>query len=1136
MTTCPSCGEENPEQAKFCLECGTSLLAPTRAEVEERKVVTAIFCDLVGFTSRSEQADPEDVRAAMREYYRVLREEIEHHGGTVEKFIGDAVMGVFGAPVAHEDDPERAVRAGLRLLEAIEGLNVDRPGLDLAVRVGINTGEAVVVLGARVVEGEGMVTGDVINTAARLQSAAPVGTVVVGEPTYAATKDVFDYQELEPVELKGKTEPVALWRATSARARFGTDLTRRHTVELVGREVERGILQGLFDRCERSGSPQLVTIVGEPGVGKSRLVHELERYIDEKTDLILWRQGRCLPYGDGITFWALGEIVKNEAGILETDAPEDTAAKLDRALHVPEDEREWFRARLGPLVGIDTGAAAERDEAFTAWRRFLESLVGDTPGVIVFEDLHWGDPVLLEFIQHVAEWADSSPMLLVCTARPELHEKHPGWAGGMRNATTISLDPLSDEETSRLVSALLEQTVLPAEVQATILERAGGNPLYAEEFVRMLQDRGQLVRSGRTWELKTDGELAAPEGVQSLIAARLDTLTPERKALLQDAAVMGKTFWAGAIAEMGGRDAGEIRDELHDLTRKELVRPLRESSMAGEAEYTFWHMLVRDVAYQQIPRAERVDKHRRAAEWIEGRAGDRVEDLAEVLAHHYLEAIAIGEAASVDLGDLPDRALRHVILSAERAGGLDVRRAGELWQRALELIPEAHPERSHVLERWGVIARQLDRVTDAVDSLQRAAALYEAAGDTKGRGRTLIQLSGALRVRSEGSWAEPLGEGIHLLESLGPSPELVDAYAQKASSEYSGGSDAEAIRWAQSSIDLARDAGLRESVLALGTLGGARSADGDPRGLDDMRRAIDLGLASGEVRHTAMLYNNLGVELLLEVGPAEAIPTINSGIAYADQCGIGEMQAYCRGTRVGMFFESGAWGDAERDCLLLRGRPEWGEDPFVRMLGLATELRVAAARGTERAALSVAVEAETTVRAHGEPQEFIETCAAIAEVWVQAGMNDRALALLREIARPAYRDVWNFPLFLPTLVRSAIGLDLGLALSLVASVDPSTPRRARSSASAQAAISEAEGRLEEAAGLYGQAAERFAPGGWAHEEALAHLGRGRCLMAIGSAEARDPLVRSRTFFERVGAAPRMSEADSLLDGGVALSS
>ncbi len=1073
----------------------------------------------------------------MREYYRLLRDEIERHGGTVEKFIGDAVMAVFGAPVAHEDDPERAVRAGLRILEAIEHLNDVRPSLDLAVRVGINTGEAVVVLGARVVEGEGMVTGDVVNTAARLQSAAPVDAVVVGEPTFAATRAVFEYEALEPVELKGKAEPVALWRAHAARARFGTDLTRHHTIEMVGREVERGILRGLFDRCERSGSPQLVTIVGEPGVGKSRIVLELESYIDEKTDLIVWRQGRCLPYGDGITFWALGEIVKNEAGILDSDSPEQAAAKLDRAIGVSDGEREWFRARLGPLVGLEGGDPVEREEAFTAWRRYLESIVGDRPGVLVFEDLHWADQALLEFIEHVAEWAENSPMLLVCTARPELYERHPNWAGGKRNATTITLDPLTDEETARLVAALLEQTVLPAEVQAAILERSGGNPLYAEEFIRMLKDRGQLVRTAATWELVGDGELSAPDGVHALIAARLDTLSPERKSLLQDAAVIGKTFWAGAVAEMGGRDHHDVRDVLHDLTRKELIRPLRDSSMAGEAEYSFWHVLVGDVAYGQIPRADRAAKHVAAAAWIEAKAGDRVEDLAEVLAHHYGQALELTEATGGDVGDLPDRALRFLMLGADRAGRLDAARAATMWSRVLDLAPAGHPERATVLERWGDTQRQIGKISEGMAALEEAATLFEEAGRAVDRARVLVRLSNVIRATSGAvSAMSVLLEAIGVLEAAPGDPALGDAYAEMASNKYTQGEEREAVEWAERSLALAAELGLPESIQALGTFGAARAFLGDPRGLDDVRRAIELGLARGEGRSTAIAYNNLAMELFIQRGPREAIAAHREAVDLAARRGLAEMEAFTRGNGLEILFEAGAWDEVETESSALRRLPQWDDDTSMRMQVLTSDVRVHVARGRYGAAMRLVDETDRCVRNLDEAQSLVEGFAATSAARFHGGDRAGALRLLEEIADDErLRTSWNFSLYLPRLVGLAVALDLPLARRLVVDLDGSRVLD-RASVPALALVAEAEGKTEEAAGLFSEAARELAPGGWGYAEATARLGQGRCLVALSRPEAAEPLGMAREFFARVGAMPNLTEADRLMQETEALSS
>jgi class 3 adenylate cyclase len=714
VTVCPSCGKENPEGFTFCGYCTAPLAEQPTPVVEERKVVSVLFCDLVGFTAASEQQDPEDVRARIRPYHARLRQEIERYGGTVEKFVGDAVMAVCGAPVAHEDDAERAVRAGLRILEAIAELNEADPELGLQVRIGINTGEAVVAVGARPERGEGLVTGDVVNTAARIQTVAPVNGVAVSQPTYRTTSHVFEYEPLAPVSVKGKAEPLSLWRANAVRDRFGRDSNRGYDTPFVGRELEKPLLIGTFERAAQQRSVQLVTIVGEPGVGKSRLAAELFAYIDAKPELITWRQGRCLPYGEGITFWALGEIVKAEAGILESDSAEVAAAKLEAAVSPEEPERQWLLQRLAPLVGVEAASPAERQELFTAWRRFLEGLAAARTSVLVFDDLHWADEALLAFLEYLAEWSQGVPLLVLCTARPELYERRPGWGAGQRNAHTINLSPLSDRETAELIFNLTIATVLSKELESAILERAGGNPLYAEEFVRLLADRGLEPRG----ESLDASEL--PESVQALIAARLDTLSPERKSLLQDAAVLGKVFWLGALAEIGGRDPGEVELALHDLARKELVRPARTSSMEGESEYSFWHLLVRDVAYSQIPRAERTRRHRAAAAWIERRAGARVEDLAEVLSHHYLQALQLAEAAgdSEQVAELAPSARRFLTLAGERALGLDTAQAQARLARALELMPSEDPGRPDLLaggqtpsSRLGGRARQPRRST-----------------------------------------------------------------------------------------------------------------------------------------------------------------------------------------------------------------------------------------------------------------------------------------------------------------------------------------------------------------------------------------------------------------------------------------
>jgi len=490
----------------------------------ERKVVTVLFADLVSFTSRAEQLDPEDVEAILGPYHERLRYELERWGGTVEKFIGDAVMALFGAPVTREDDPERAVRAALAIRDWIaeEG--------KLQVRIAVNTGEALVNLAARPEAGEGMAAGDVVNTAARLQSAAPVNGILVGETTYRATAERIDYSELPPVEAKGKEEPIPVWEVAQARARFGVDLAPEARTPLVGREREVEQLVGALERSRGQRSTELLTLVGVPGIGKSRLVGELFQAVDRGGVLTYWRQGRSLPYGEGVSYWALAEMVKAQAGILETDSEDDVEAKLARTVEqVIDEDAAWVLSHLRPLVGqAGDGAAGSQEEAFAAWRRFLEALAEQRPIVLVFEDIQWADEGLLDFIEHLADWARDVPMLILCTARLELLERRPAWGGGKVNAATVALAPLSDEETARLIAGLSERALLEAGTQSALLERAGGNPLYAEQFVRMLAERGSAE------------ELPLPENVQGIIAARIDSLAPGEKALLQDAAVMGR--------------------------------------------------------------------------------------------------------------------------------------------------------------------------------------------------------------------------------------------------------------------------------------------------------------------------------------------------------------------------------------------------------------------------------------------------------------------------------------------------------------------------------------------------------------------------------------------------------------------
>ena len=557
-----------------------------------------------------------------------------------------------------------------------------------------------------------MASGDVVNTAARLQSAAPVNGVIVDETTYRATRAAIDYDEAAPVEAKGKSEPIPVWLATAARSRFGVDVAHEARTELVGRERELGVVRDAFERARHERTPQLLTLVGVPGIGKSRLVYELQRIVDADPELITWRQGRCLAYGDGITLWALGEIVKAQAGVLEQDTPEDIATKVHQVVEdtlAGSGDETRVEAHLLALLGLAGDAQLggdRRNEAFAAWRRFLEGLAEQRPLVVVVEDIHWADESLLDFLDELVDWVTDVPLLVVATARPELLERRPGWGGGKLNATTLALSPLSDEQTAELIGRLLGRPLLAAEAQQTLLERAGGNPLYAEQFVELYTEQGSTE------------ELTLPETLQGIIAARLDGLPDSEKSLLQDAAVVGKVFWASSI----GRDPDAATTWLHSLERKGFVRRQRRSSLEGESEFAFAHALVRDVSYGQIPRADRAQRHRAVAEWIDGLG--RPEDHAEMLAYHWSSALELVRASGGSDDEIVERTRLALRAAGDRASSLNSYAvAAAQYDDALALWPD-DAERPDLLFRLAVAlhrsynaARQQDALEAARDAL-----------------------------------------------------------------------------------------------------------------------------------------------------------------------------------------------------------------------------------------------------------------------------------------------------------------------------------------------------------------------------------------------------------------------------------
>jgi class 3 adenylate cyclase/tetratricopeptide (TPR) repeat protein len=1110
---CPACGHANPSGARFCKNCGTLLMPEQPASREERKVVTVFFADLVGFTGRAEQLDPEDVRAMLSPYYARLRSEIERFGGTVEKFIGDAVMAVFGAPVAHEDDPERAVRAALAVRDAVQELNDQNPALDLHVRIAVNTGEAVVSLGARVTEGEGMVAGDVVNTAARLQTAAPVDGILVGETTYRATERVVEYRDCEPVEAKGKAEPIPVWEALEARARYGVDVAQRGGAELVGRRQELEVLLEALARVERERTPQLVTLVGVPGIGKSRLVWELARAVDEDSNrFIVWRQGRSLPYGEGVAFWALAEMVKAQAGILETDSSEVAETKLRETVSdlVPDaGEAHWVETQLRRLVGVSTDeerGGDRRDESFAAWRRFFEALAEQRPAVLVFEDLHWADDNLLDFVDHLVDWATDSPLLVLGTARPELLERRPGWGGGKPNATTMSLSPLSEEDTARLISSLLEETVMPAEKQALLLSRAGGNPLYAEEYARMVAGRG----------IAPTEDTPLPETVQGIVAARLDALSPDEKALIQDAAVIGKVFWGGALAAMSGLQRWTVEEQLHALERKEFVRRDRRSSVATETEYAFRHVLVRDVAYGQVPRSTRSEKHRLAAEWIETLSSDR-EDRAEMLAHHYLRALEFARAAGQGVDSISERAFVALREAGDRSFALSAFRAGtDFYREALELAPEDDSEKGRLLLAYGQSLFWADWTSAKAEILEEASRRLLAAGQLAEAASAEVMVYLFHWYRGEREKAMPhFEQAARLVEEAPRSRQKADVLTDLARFAMLDDGDAAALELGREALSMAEEFGL-EGVRAriLNTLGVVRVRLGEHGGLADIESSLEASVVGSPERLRGFI--NLGTMLdeLGELGRSR--PLYEEGLREAERAGAAGPVRWLRAELFMNEYLTGRWQDALAHAEAFLAEAETLERHYMNASAYWVRAPIRFARGDEPGAIADAEHALSLGREAQDPQVLFPSIVYHSHLLFEAGRSSDAAALLDEILErlrshpTGIGGEWLVP-----LAFAAAATDRGNeAERVLDAATNSTPwvRAARAFL----------------AGSFVEAAEIFAEIEALPKEAFSRLRAAQALAEAGRrAEADAQLNMALAFYRSVGATRYIREAEAL---------
>ncbi|HEX9235823.1 MAG TPA: adenylate/guanylate cyclase domain-containing protein, partial [Actinomycetota bacterium] len=742
---CPNCGTSNDAGAKFCGECGTSLAegattAPGTAKgslatpVAERRLVSVLFADLVGFTALSETRDAEEVREILSRYFDTCRQVITRYGGTIEKFIGDAVMAVWGTPVAREDDPERAVRAALDLTATVAHLGLELGVADLRARAGVLTGEAAVTIGA---EGEGMVAGDLVNTASRIQSAAAPGQVLVGDATRRATDASIVYEDAGEAELKGKAEPVRMWRAVRVVALVGGAL-RSQGLEapFVGRDRELRLLKEMFHTSAEEGRAHLLSVTGIGGIGKSRLGWEFFKYIDGLADVVRWHRGRCLPYGDGVAFWALAEMIRSRAGIVEEEEPDSAMAKLRASVeeHVPDpDERQWILPRLAQLLGLQDRPSQQAEDLFAAWRRFFELLTEERPVILLFEDIQWADMALLDFVEYLLDWSKSFPLFVVTLARPELTERRPTWGAARRNATSLFLEPLSDEAMDQLILGLVPG--LPEAPRARIRERAEGIPLYAVETVRMLLDRGLLKQEGSRYVPAGDiDELAVPESLHGLIAARLDGLPELERRVVQDASVLGKTFTKPGLAALTGLPEDDLEAVLSSLVRKELFGVQQDPRSPERGQYGFLQSLLRQVAYETMARRDRKTRHLLVAQFLEENWGADDDEIVQVVASHYLDAYTSAPDAK-DAAEIKAKAREALVRAARRAQSLAAHdESGRYFLRAAELTDDP-PTRARLFELGGEEVYVAGRAQEAADLYRRAIDLFQGHGEVRAAAR-----------------------------------------------------------------------------------------------------------------------------------------------------------------------------------------------------------------------------------------------------------------------------------------------------------------------------------------------------------------------------------------------------------------
>jgi tetratricopeptide (TPR) repeat protein len=987
----------------------------------------------------------------------------------------------------------------------------------------VNTGRALVRLSVDPATGEGFLVGDPVNTAARLQAVAPPGGVVVGDLTRSMTAQVAAYTPMKRVRLKGKQRTIRPWLVTGGIARPGLDLRRSFATDFVGREVELGILTGMFDKALASSTPQIAVIVGDAGLGKTRLLHELARWLDERPDVIAWwRQAQCPAYGEGSSMWPLAQIARNHAGIVDGDDGGTIAVKLRRTLHDAPDG-EWLVSRLCPLLGL-SAQPASKAESFAAWLRFIELMARSKPTVLAFEDLHWASPLMVEFLGYVERHIDAVPLLGIGTARPEFLQAHPDYqtarAADEKPARRVQLDlhPLTAPEVDRLVSSLTRNDETAA-TRDVIAERCGGNPLFAEELARLLQDRADAARGGDG----SHGEAAQAQisaSLEALIAARLDSLKPDLKGLLSDAAVLGEEFSTGVLAAVSGQQRSGVEAQLQELAMRELIRPGQQASRSGDASFVFWHALTRDVAYGQLTRSDRASKHLAVAEYMQGQDAARTGDSAEIVAHHYTKAFeliqATGDTESADR--LREPAASALAAAADRSMALDCARAKHQYQAGLDLLTDASPLRAQFQAKLGRALIAAGEPLGAVDTLQSAIVELNAKGDRNSAAVVMMDLYGALLDAGDPRTHVVARQAVAALDDASPSPELITVLEGWACAAIQLGLMEDSLAASGRCLEASKALGARTPIMALACRAWASCATGRiGDGVQDAHRLLELLRdRSGPPLRTS-LYSSIAELFALYGSVAEARSVLSEGLQLAERRHEDSARWALRICELELLSVLGHWDTAISGCRELDAELSATDVKLHLMDVRCLSAILRTLRGDLEAAAGFLEwwRSEQTLY-FGQPSL---DCLAAALAGAALGHDALACQQLQILATESRLSTGVESLWWPEAVRTSLSIgrpDLACLAADRALESKAFPDYAR--ITLIALRREATGEVAIAKDLFEQASRGWARVGCPFEVAEANLGQARCLLATGkSREAAAAMDSARLTFTRLKA-------------------